>query len=582
MAKGDMFKKSRSTTRNPMSRGTQMPVEGRAEPRNQGPVRSFGRSAFPAGQSSAYGDYARSFGQNPHDPILSDVTNRALFGPAPTPAQYPSTPVPQAPVFDASGMDRKRIGPLNSFTRPNYQFTGPQRNPVVQGPAPQVFGGGPPMPRNSPLAQNADVRPGVSYLDRTQQNAAMSDLIGKINGLTAQSQIRNPVSAEPTRPGSSMDAGQRAGRIPGLFYSPNTARAANSYGDMNSVTAGQEYARQIPTDMAGMSNRLANQNPMHSGMQQRFAGQLPGLMADQAAVARGEAVNMGGYGEGRTVNFNKTPAQAEQAALAARGRTNPSVRAKYDDPKAKARRADFAADKSAKHDAFKAANGGMNYKQARRAEQSQKRQDSLLRQAIMRGENPMSPRATAMFPEAAGRFRQNMQGGQAKPQMQNPMASAMGPGATNTPESISARRSVREGLVKGVPASENSPGLPPSQTVASMGLTPESGVPDVANAMKSMRESGVDLSASGIREIQAFIRALDTPQGKKSPFDTEGDVFAGLSPDSSPLRYLYEMPEDATDEELLGWWDTYKSYKPTGPVNQAQLPPPGFDTFVGG
>lgn len=506
MAKGDMFKKSRSTTRNPMSRGTQMP------PGNYG---QFGLSSVPAG-----------FGQT----------------------QRPTTPVPMAPSFNESGMDRKRVGPLNSFARPADRPISSFVNPGTGGQVPM-----------SPLASNA--RPQSGGLGTIQQNAAMSDLIGKINGLTAQSQIRNPVSAEPTRPGSSMDAGQRAGRIPGLFYSPNTARAANSYGDMNSVTAGQEYARQIPTDMAGMSNRLANQNPMHSGMQQRFAGQLPGLMADQAAVARGEAVNMGGYGEGRTVNFNKTPAQAEQAALAARGRTNPSVRAKYDDPNAIAYRQRFATAKANKQEDFKAANGGMNYKQARRAEQSQKRQDSLLRQAIMRGENPMSPRATAMFPEAAGRFRQNVQGGQAKPQTQtqNPMASAMGPGATNTPENISTRRSVREGLVKGVPAGENSPGLPPSQTLTSMGLTPESGVPDVAKGLNSLMESGMELSASGVREIRAFIRALDTPQGKKSPFD-------GTLSDMTPLKTLYEMPEDVSDEALLEWWSIYKSPRFTGPL----------------
>jgi len=89
-------------------------------------------------------------------------------------------------------------------------------------------------------------------------------------------------------------------------------------------------------------------------------------------VADGRAVNMGGYGEGQTVRFNKTPGMAESSALAQRGRENPSVRAKYDNPELIARRNAFSAEKKERHQAFKDANGGLSYKQMDRLENSRR------------------------------------------------------------------------------------------------------------------------------------------------------------------------------------------------------------------
>ncbi|RBA71750.1 hypothetical protein DQW49_29410, partial [Escherichia coli O111:NM] len=37
-----------------------------------------------------------------------------------------------------------------------------------------------------------------------------------------------------------------------------------------SITEGQAYAQGLPMDRAGQSNRIANQNPMFGGMQDRF------------------------------------------------------------------------------------------------------------------------------------------------------------------------------------------------------------------------------------------------------------------------------------------------------------------------
>jgi hypothetical protein len=72
---------------------------------------------------------------------------------------------------------------------------------------------------------------------------------------------------------------------------------------------------------------------------------------------------------------------------------------------------------------YKDRNAGMSPRQVRRERQQTQREDNRMRKAVMRGMNPMSPQATAMFPEAAGRFQQNMQK-QKSGGMQNPIAGA--------------------------------------------------------------------------------------------------------------------------------------------------------------
>jgi hypothetical protein len=221
-----------------------------------------------------------------------------------------------------------------------------------------------------------------AYGNTTNVNGAQT----AVGGMSAVTPTM-PTAASPSVPSASPvpSAAYPGGNVPGIAsYYRNSA--LNSYQTPQSPltpssapvdpskqpTAGQIYAMQIPTDQAGMSNRLANQNPQYAGMQQRLASQLPGLQADQAAVADGRAVNMGGYSEGQTVRFNKTPGMAESSALAQRGRENSEVRAKYDDPNLIARRNAFSAEKKERHQAFKDANGGLNYKQMDRLEDSRR------------------------------------------------------------------------------------------------------------------------------------------------------------------------------------------------------------------
>jgi len=223
-----------------------------------------------------------------------------------------------------------------------------------------------------------------AYGNTTNVNGAQT----AVGGMSAVAPTM-PTAASPSVPSASPapSAAYPGGNVPGIAsYYRNSA--LNSYQTPQSPltpssapvdpskqpTAGQIYAMQIPTDQAGMSNRLANQNPQYAGMQQRFASQLPGLLADQAAVQQGRAFNMGGYGEGQTVHISKAPGQFTPHPRPGSGiiQSGPLRGKSHDSPEAKARRSAFAAEKAEKHQAFKDANGGLSYKHMDRLENSRR------------------------------------------------------------------------------------------------------------------------------------------------------------------------------------------------------------------
>ncbi len=193
---------------------------------------------------------------------------------------------------------------------------------------------------------------------------------------------------------------------------------------------------------------------------------------------------------------------------------------------------------------YKDKNAGMSPRQVRRERLQTQREDNRMRKAVMRGMNPMSPQATAMFPEASARFQQNMQkqksGGVA---MQNPMLDAFKPDAPTTPENRAARASVRSTLVNG----DQATGAPPSPTLSAFGVRDDMTPDQFRWAIVGGLESG-DASLEGIQDIFNFVKTYDAGEDGGNPF-----AFA------PGLDTLWSLPADAKPEELSKWYREYRA-----------------------
>jgi hypothetical protein len=209
----------------------------------------------------------------------------------------------------------------------------------------------------------------------------------------------------------------------------------------------------------------------------------------------------------------------------------------------------------AKHEAFKAANGGMNYRQYDRMTGSSNGNNSLTLKALREGRispqeanyrmqlraekalrrsgNPI-PGGTSM----AGRLYPDMmpkQGGNAKPAapLGNPI---FGPGAPNTIENLDARSKARKDNVAASP------------TLSAWGVSPDldptSFAQTVGENMFQRDETGTtykmaEVSDDGIESIFNQVKLFDPAGDGKPPF-----------PEGSVYNQLWAMPEDTSPAEI--------------------------------
>jgi len=353
---------------------------------------------------------------------------------------------------------------------------------------------------------------------------AEQGLMDRMNALTARSQSMNPMgmAAQGQTPidqyrDPRMDAmmAREAARQQNTPQNPFVAAMS----DPNRMTpemkqrlgeaaVGRRMAGGAAGDPTGMGARFTGNNPLAQGAAQ-FA-------QDQQRVAAGEGVMIqpGGRGSNQQfLGFSNSRESAEQSANALAGRENPDVRAQYDNPLLKQRQADFAASKRAREDQFMQETG-MNYGQARRAEKTATRQDALFKRAVKSGMNPMSPAATARFPEAAGRF-QDARRGSGQAAARNPMApTTTGPRTVETQMAAAERIQTRESS---------------SPHMTAIGVQPGTGLAGLNTAMQARlkEDPSASFSDESLKEYQQQAQdysALSTDQNDQfnlgdTPFD---------------------------------------------------------------
>jgi hypothetical protein len=386
---------------------------------------------------------------------------------------------------------------------------------------------------------------------------------------------RTPYGSDSTPsaglPTSSLDAAQIAGSIPTDLYNPITARTANRYDGI--VGADRDPLRMTPNQKLRLAEQSAERY-MGGGaaadptnMRGRFGGAYgQTLNNDAAAIRDGRAVRLA---DGSVVYHTGNQESARAAQLAGkterealRDRSRPAAT-----PEEQKRRdaADAAkAAREAKHNAFKAANNGMNYGQYDRMQ----RQNALTMRAVGEGRlNPMEAQfrmqtradkalrragRADLMSTAGGRpvpgslFPDPFQkrGGQQAPA--NPITSMVGPGSTNTLEDRMFRDTKRQ---------EN---LASSPTLTAMGVTPshtpEDFVSTVGQYLFEPKAGGwgslfdpsgdgtyqmKEISDAGLSEIFNHVKLFDKKDGGKPPF-----------PEGSFYNDLWALPADTQPADL--------------------------------
>jgi hypothetical protein len=442
----------------------------------------------------------------------------------------------------------------------------------------------------SPLASNAQPQ-GNPFMDEQEAAVADQGLIDRLEAQVRQMQAANPkVPGSPgispyaaqdeamrqqevqgRRTGQFLDANRIARSIPTDIYNRQTAGASNGYeGNIAYANDPDRYNPMDPRTQAIQQRNAASQTAGRPvGGDDRFTGNNPlaqraaqqGL--DEQREARGEGVFIQPGGRGQPLQFipnRRSPEEAYQNAMA---QERPEAKlAKYNEREARirelqanrrssmppgeydklrAKQVDFAAKKAAEHEAFKAANGGKNYAQARRENTRAKHQDGRFKRDVRRGMNPMSPGAFAAHPEAGARFRNAYaQAGKGADKVQNPMTVPFQPGAPDTPENRQARGDARKQF------SETSP------TLAAHGLTADSSPADVAD---SFAFAPGDISDAGLQEYHGFIKSLEPGINGASPF---ADMQATSPETFAMLEEARNFPADTKPEVLRAWHNKYK------------------------
>ena len=517
--------------------------------------------------------------------------------------QGPPTPTPfVGPRTPNDAMDTKRQGVGVAYQQPRSMAPQGPRTPQPEDASPFVnpMGGRVPM---SPLARNAQPQDN-SFMD--EQEAAMADqgLIDQLDAQTRQMQVANlrvpgspgvsPYAAQDEAmrlqevqgrrtgqflddnpmAGSSTDARRMNRSIPGDIYNQQTAGASNRY-EGNVAYANDQY-RYNPMDprMQAIQQRNAEDqtagrpvgrdNRWSSGAMDDYtaSGGKPWYEREAEAEANSPEVLAGreqAYQnamaqerpEAKLAKYNEREARIKELEANRQASMPPG---EYD--KLKAKQVDFAAKKAAEHEAFKAANGGMNYAQARREKKQVSREDGRFKRDVRRGMNPMSPGAFAAHPEAGARFRNAYaQAGKGASKVQNPMVQAFEPGARDTPESTVAKAGVREGLVK-------------SPTMAAIGYDPGG---DASDFLWSIAAYDGELSDEGMTDILSAVRSFESKDGK-SPFTGAG---SGMM-DPQLLEELWGLNTDTPPAKVRDWHNRFKKSvreKATHATSNSLVPP---------
>jgi len=335
---------------------------------------------------------------------------------------------------------------------------------------------------------------------------------------------------------SSSQAGMVAGANP---MSSANAALTNGYSPLPSITEGQRYAQGLPTDQAGQSNRIANQNPMFSGMQSRFG-------EGGALAPTGDYAQSGGtgwydrlstqekYGYGPTTpgvdgRISSDPRYA--TGMLPKDKDRPA----RGTPKEKEYFARKYAEQEKRQKDFRDQNGGMSSRQVRRQEQKDRSEAFRFRKAVEGGLNPMSSKAQAMFPGAATQFKNG----------ENPMAvSPFKPDSPNTPENKNARHDARRSVF------ENSP------TLQAWGVDPDADASGFSSSVYSNLTAGnlEDISDEGLQQLFATTKTYGKTDEGKPPFDGQNTLEG-----NDLLNELWSMPTNTPISTLRKWAERYRS-----------------------
>lgn len=515
----------------------------------------------------------------------------------------PPLSVSRGPGFDADpyttpqniGTDTRYAGGIQGGGANRLQGSPP--NPVYGGasgawdPANGVGATGSWVPKTVPDINiwnngRAMVSPEPGVYGRSQQELEGTyALRDKIDAIRERSQFRNPMvpnsPMQPTDPGvramqDGIDRGTRQGDImfePGATSSSGATRNFRNIApdELNSVTAGTVngyngqtgYAQNPMRLSAEQKFDLAGRNAQRivgggaaadpTGMARRFGGAYgAGLDADAAAIASGTAVRTA---DGRVVRFTGTQDAARAAQT--RGKSERETLRDRSLPPAteeeRIRRAGAdkrKAENAAKHQAFKDANGGMNYRQYDRMQNSNaltmkavdegrlSKESAMFRmqtradKALRRAGNPM-----AMSVANGGRLFPDLLGGGQSQASQSTVSTnpIFGPGAGNTVENVNARAVARQVNV------QNSP------TLAAWGVSPDidpAGFAEAVGQNLFKKQSDgkfkvADVSDDGILSIFNQVKAFDPTEEGKPPF-----------PDGSVYSQMWALPESTPAAEI--------------------------------
>ena len=478
----------------------------------------------------------------------------------------PVTAPSRAPSGALVGEDRRRE--LRGFVLP-------QQNPVPAVIAPQQGAPRTPVPligaapsiniwNNGQALRSPSP---MTYADpSTDPNQGMYDLARQIDAIRERSQTANPmVKGSPTF--GVIDPDRESARRLAPMLVQDAARQQNT--PMNGMTAYEANPfRYNPTNPAIQARQQDNAQRATAGRpmdRTRLNPMANQINADAVAIQEGRAVRTA---DGNVVYHTGTPESARQAQLA--GKTEREAmrnRANMNVPQSELDRredADVARrERQARHNQFKEASGGLNYRQYDRL-QSQNaltmkavdegrlspaaamfRMQTRADKALRRAGNPM-----AMGVANSGRLFPDLfaKPGSAQPN-QNPMGSPLAAGAPNTAENIQARNSIRAGITEGVPATATTPAIPPSPFIQSLGVTADAAPADIEAGLNDMMLRGEVPSPQGLKDLQMLIGTYTETEGN-SPF-------AGTEVEES-WRELRTLPENASQEQLMGWWTAHQ------------------------
>lgn len=470
--------------------------------------------------------------------------------------------------------------------------------------------------------QIASPQPGARVRSQRELEETYA-LTDKINALRDRSALQdNPMAPNsPLRrvdPGvaamrQGIDQGTRQGNImfePGAGSSLGATRNFRKIQpeDLNGMTAGTvngyngnaEYARnpmrldpETKFNLArGNARRIAGggaaADPTNIGG--RFGGAYgDNLNADATAIQEGLAVRTA---DGNVVYHTGSQESAQKAYMSARangyGRTPEQEAARH------AKAVEQAAARASKHDAFKDANGGMNYRQYDRMtggsngnnaltmkavregrlspEEANYRMQIRAEKALRRSGNPITAgtsQAGQLYPDMmAGR------GGKTATANQNPMARAfnsMTKDSAPSADSLEAATGLAVATVNGIKGPDGVVVRPPSafaKQLKDRGYSPEDD-PGMALPNTHVYETiqgGNKLNPSDVRDLRniAFSSRERTKNdtewwgGKKAPFSNIGAGPFQKNPEyqkevQDMYNTLADMPEDAPDAQYEKW-----------------------------